>query len=193
MKNQDSEKEAHANSKHGLSWRLINNITRRKYRRNVSWRETHKEKVQNWYNHFKNLLGSPSDISDENQEITPILHDLDIKTGSFDQEEYDKAKKSLVEGKSSGEDNIPPEILKRCDLDDIVLGFCNDALVNREKPSQWSIVNIVPIPKSGDLSLGGNYRGISLSSIVAKTHNRMILNRIRPELENSVLNIFKLY
>ena len=93
-----------------------------------------------------------------------------------------------MEGKSSGEDNIPPEILKRCDLDDIVLGFCNEALVNREKPSQWSILNIVPLPKSGDLSLGGNYRGISLSSIVARTHNRMILNRIRPELDEYLKN-----
>ena len=41
----------------------------------------------------------------------------------------------------------------------------------------------MPIPKSGDLSIGGNYRSISLSSIVAKTYNRMILNRIRPELD----------
>ena len=52
-----------------------------------------------------------------------------------------------------------------------------------DKPNQWSILNIVPIPKSGDLSRGGNYRGISLSSIVAKTFNRLILNRIRPKLD----------
>ena len=39
----------------------------------------------------------------------------------------------------------------------------------------------MPIPKSGDLGLGGNYRGISLSSIVVKTYNTMILNRIRSE------------
>ena len=52
------------------------------------------------------------------------------------------------------------------------------------KPEKWSILNIVPIPESGDLSLGGNYRGISLSSIVAKTFNRMLLNRIRPKLDD---------
>ena len=88
-----------------------------------------------------------------------------------------------MEGKSSSEDNILPEVLKRCDIDDIVLGFSSDALVNREKLSQWSILNIVPIPKYGDLSLGGNYRGLSLSSIVAETYNRRILNIIRPELD----------
>jgi len=44
-------------------------------------------------------------------------------------------------------------------------------------------MNIIPIPKSGDLSKGGNYRGISLCSNVAKTYNRMILNRIRPAID----------
>ena len=51
------------------------------------------------------------------------------------------------------------------------------------KPKQWSILYIIPIPKKGDLSLGNNYRGISLTSLVAKTYNRMILNRIRPHLD----------
>ena len=31
--------------------------------------------------------------------------------------------------------------------------------------------------------MGGNYRSISLSSLVAKTYNRMIMNRIRPYLD----------
>ena len=89
-----------------------------------------------------------------------------------------------MEGKTSGEDNIPPEVLKRCDLDNIVMNFCNDALLEGKKPrSQWSILNIAPIPKSGDLSIGSNYRGISLSFIVTQTYNRMILNRIRQELD----------
>ena len=112
------------------------------------------------------------------------MEELDIETGPFNQEEYEKAKKSLVEGKSCGEDGIPPEVLKRCDVDETILSFCNNALINGDKPNQWSILNIVPIPKSGDLSLGGNYRGISLSSIVAKTFNRLLLNRIRPALDS---------
>ena len=89
----------------------------------------------------------------------------------------------MTEGKSCGEDGITPEILKRCGLDEIIPEFCNDGLMNQNSPSQWSVLNIVPIPKSGDLSEGGNYRGISLSSMVAKTYNKMILNRIRPALD----------
>jgi hypothetical protein len=61
-------------------------------------------------------------------------------------------------------------------MDDIILRFCKSALLDGKLPDQWSILNIVPIPKTGDLRQGGNYRGISLSSIVAKTFNRLILN-----------------
>ena len=65
---------------------------------------------------------------------TPILDELDIKIGPFDHKEYEVAKASLVEGKTGGEDGIPPEVLKRCDLDNIALDFCNDALLNGMKP-----------------------------------------------------------
>ena len=43
-------------------------------------------------------------------------------------------------------------------------------------------MNIIPIPNKGDLSLHSNYCGISFSSVVAKTYNRMIMNRIRHHL-----------
>ena len=56
--------------------------------------------------------------------------------------------------------------------------------INNEQPDLWNISNIVPIPKSGDLTKADNYRGISLTSIMTKTYNRMILNRIRPVLDH---------
>ena len=90
--------------------------------------------------------------------------------------------------KCCGEDGIPPEVLTNCDPDDIILRFCNNTLLDGKMPDQWSILNIVPIPKTGDLRLGGNYRGISLSSIVAKMFNRLILNRIRPEIDEHLRN-----
>ena len=44
-------------------------------------------------------------------------------------------------------------------------------------------MNIVPVPKSGNLSNTNNYRGISLICIIAKLYNRLILNRIRGVLD----------
>ena len=145
------------------------------------------KKLHVWRGAFQELTWKPPppDNDEEEEEITQVLEDLDIKTVSF---EYEKAKKSLVQWKTCGEDGIPPEVLKRCNLDEIILSFCNNALVNGEKPNQWSILNIIPIPKSGDLSQGGNYRGIGLSSIVAKTYNKMLLKRIRPALYSLLRN-----
>ena len=142
------------------------------------------ERIDNWYKHFVGLLGSEPEAIDADVDIPPIFNNLGIKEGPFDMEEYTKAKKSLTEGKACGEDGITPEILKRCNLDDIILEFCNITLSSGdEAPDQWSIINIIPIPKSGDLSLGGNYRGISLSSLVAKLYSKLILNRITPKLD----------
>ena len=55
--------------------------------------------------------------------------------------------------------------------------------MNLDKPDQWSDSNLVPIPKSSNLRQVSNYRGISLSPIMLKVINRMILNRIQPILD----------
>ena len=42
-------------------------------------------------------------------------------------EEYKKAKTELRIGKAAGDDEIHPEVLKLCNLDDIIHRFCNRA------------------------------------------------------------------
>ena len=69
----------------------------------------------------------------------------------------------LVEGKACGADGIPAEVIKRANIDEIVLSFCNEALSSNKIPDQWKISHIVPVPKTGDLTKTDNYRGISLS------------------------------
>ena len=93
-------------------------------------------------------------------------------------EEVVEARKQVREGKAPGEDGIMPEVIKRIGIDDIILSFSNKMLLNNETPEQFATLNILPIPKSGDLSVTANYRGIALTSLVAKVINRMILNRI---------------
>ena len=88
-----------------------------------------------WFNHFRSLLGSTADGAEE--EIPPVLRNLDIDDGPFTVTELARAKGTVRAGKSAGPDGIPPEVLKNCDLDDIMLE---------------SLSNIIPVPKSGDLS-----------------------------------------
>ena len=47
----------------------------------------------------------------------------------------------LNTGKLPGGDEIPPEVLKYCDLDAIILDYANKLLLNHEKPQQWSDIN----------------------------------------------------
>ena len=92
----------------------------------------------------------------------------------------------IKECKAYGDDGVSPEMTKRCDFGDIILEFCSQALEKGVVPDQWRISNIVPVPKKGDLTDSNNYSGISLTSLVAKTLNRMILNRIQPEIEKKL-------
>ena len=55
--------------------------------------------------------------------------------------------------------------------------------MNSNKPSQWSVSDLIPVPKTGNLLKAENYRGISVACVVAKLYNRMILNRIREPID----------
>jgi hypothetical protein len=112
-----------------------------------------------------------------------VLHNVGINTDNFTLDEVVEARKQVKEGKAPGEDGIMPEVLKRINIDDIILHFSNKLLSEGQKPDQFSTLILNPIPKSGDLGFTDNYRGISLMSLVAKVVNKMLLNRIRPKID----------
>ncbi|XP_072170850.1 uncharacterized protein [Diadema setosum] len=150
--------QAHENRKYGLSWKLINDISGRKASQSVRIRgESAEKRVATWYSHFKNLLGNPPELLESNEPITPIFSDLPIPDGPFTMSEYTKAKTEMKNNKSSGEDGVAPEVLKYVPVDDIILEFINRSYEDGDQPEQWSTLNIIPVPKSGDLSKTDNY------------------------------------
>lgn len=166
------------------SWKLVNEVTGRKATNcGLIAGGGPRERLQNWEKHFTKLLGQPPQVEDDSIVIDTIHDTLDIDVDPFTSNELATAKKQITEGKAFGDDGIAPEVMKRVDIDDIILDFCNKALINGEIPDQWKQMNIVPVPKKGDLTKTGNYRGIALTSIVSKTLNRMVLNRIKPSIE----------
>ena len=66
-----------------------------------------------------------------------------------------------------------------------LLKFCNKTYLGN-RPPEWGILGIVPIPKKGDMTIPENYRGISLTQTASKVYNRLQLNRIRPEQEKTL-------
>ena len=178
--------KADSERRHRECWKLINRITGRKSSRTgIIKAKSKEERISKWFNHFSNLLGKePIVTSDPLEEIPQIIQNVEVEDTPFTIEEYQAVKKTLRSGKASGPDNISADILKYCNFDNTILSFANKLISDGVIPNQWSEFDLIPLPKTGDLSDVGNYRGISLSSIVSKTVNKMILNRIQPKIDS---------
>ena len=139
------------------------------------------ERIKLWKQHFENLLGNPPKLTHE--PITRIISkQLDIKLGPFTQE-LDSVLRKIKNKKAAGLDEIPPEVWKTRQFDDILLRHCN-AVYNQNPIDRWMKGCILPFPKKGDLGLAKNYRGITLTSIAAKIYNALLRNRIESKIDN---------
>ena len=105
------------------------------------------ERIKLWKQHFENLLGNPPKITPE--PITRIISkQLDIKLGPFTQEELDSVLRKIKNRKAAGLDEIPPEVWKTRQFDDILLRHCN-AVYNQNPIDRWTKGCILPFPKKG--------------------------------------------
>lgn len=86
-------------------------------------------------------------------------------------EEILKAVKSLKNGKSSGTDGISNEMLKV----DMYVKLFNLIMKTGLYPEKWRELYVKPICKGGCFNDPNNYRGIALSSCVAKLFSRVFI------------------
>lgn len=124
--------------------------------------------------------------------------DANIKIDTLDKEfnidEVIKAISKLNMGKSSGIDNLIPEIFidGKEILAPILLKYFNFIYDKGLYPSSWSKGCIVPVPKKGDKNDVNNYRGINLTSTFSKIFSLMLDNRLRTWFEsNKILSDFQ--
>ena len=108
-----------------IAWQTINEVSRRKSTTKSKLTTTNQqERIKLWKQHFENLQGNPPKVTHE--PITTIIStQLDIKLGPFTQEELDSVLKKLKNRKAAGLDEIPPEVWKTRQFDDILLRHCN--------------------------------------------------------------------
>ena len=131
--------------------------------------------------HFKNLLGNLPKVTYE--PITRIISKrLDIKLGLLTLEELDSLLRKIKNRKTAGLDEIPPEVWKTRQFNDILLWHCN-AVYNQNLVDRWIKGCILLFPKKGDLRLTKNYRGTTLTSIAAKIYNALKRNCIEPKID----------
>ena len=158
-------------------------MSRRKSTANAKLKAANQQKrIKLWKQHFENLLGNPPKVTHE-PIIRKISKQLDIKLGLFTQEELNSVLRKIKNRKAAGLDEIPPEVWKTRQFDDILLRHCN-TVYNQNPIDRWMKGCILPFPKKGDLGLAKNYRGITLTSIAAKIYNALLRNRIEPKIDN---------
>lgn len=172
-------------NQHITAWDIINELTGRKSKPSVRIKGgTADQRKDAWLSHFRNLLGDePKTPANTVLPIIKITDSLNIPTTPFTLEEILPVIKSMKTNKSPGLDNIPTIIWKDPVFHGLLLKICNHCFSTLAPPSAWKKAGIIPVPKKGDLTITGNYRGISLIPIAAKIYNKLLLNRIEPAVD----------
>ena len=93
---------------------------------------------------------------------------------------------SLDPTKANGHDDISTRMLKETALSitPAVTQLFNISIRLGELPEEWKIARVTPIPKSHDHSVPGNYRPISLLSVLSKLLEMHIRNLLIDHLKN---------
>ncbi|RUS71656.1 hypothetical protein EGW08_020580 [Elysia chlorotica] len=141
---------------------------------------------ERWAEHFKEILNRPP--PPEPPEIPDAGETLEVNMNPPTKAEIRKAIKTMKSGKAAGPDGIPPEALKD-DINtstDMLHPFLQKVWENEEMPMEWKKGYLVKLPKKGDLSSCGNWRGITLLSIPGKILSRIILERLRTTLDQKL-------
>ncbi|KAH9582971.1 hypothetical protein MS3_00007546 [Schistosoma haematobium] len=137
------------------------------------------EQINRWLEHFKELLNRPAPLNPPNIKAAPT--DLLINVGPPTIEEISMAIRQIKSGKAAGPDNISADALKAdvAATARILHILFNKIWDEEQVPKDWKEGLLIKIPKKGDFSNCGNYRGITLLSIPVKVYNRVLLNRIK--------------
>lgn len=176
------------------TWKIINQIAGddnkadpAKVRRLDGSLPNGKEELwKEWRAYFNALLNNPNANAAQANHPPPSRPIAAIKTTAFSRNEILQAIFDLKRNKSPGPDHaMTAEALKDGGsfIVDQLLYICNLVYENGHAPTQWTSSYIIPLPKKGNLHLMTNWRGICLMSIAAKVYNRMLLNRIRDQID----------
>ena len=99
---------------------------------------------------------------------------------------------TLKNGKSAGIDGVKNEIIKQClnnsSFVNTLVTLLNQIFEMGNYPNNWKTDLMKPIHKKGSTNKESNYRGISLSTYLAKFFNNLIFKRLTIYFEN--LNLF---
>jgi len=122
----------------------------------------------------------------------PRYEGMDELEADISAEELVGAIQILKNNKAPGRDGIPAEALKLAVTEDGVLSpmgrsvwwLVTQMWAGSMVPEVWADSVVVSIPKKGDLTIMGNYRGISLMGTVLKVLMRIVADRLERAFES---------
>ena len=143
---------------------------------------------------FSKVYNAPDQLSSEMQnsiillENSPSPFDDSNLNAEISLEETKDTILSLKKGKSVGPDKLPNEILKCEQIQQLLHSLFYFCFENGVIPDLWKESIVLPVLKKGrDAKVPVNYRGISLTSTVAKVYNSILNARITKFLDTNNL------
>ena len=147
---------------------------------------TEDSQLKRWTEHFKEVLNRPEPT--ERPNIPESVCDPTIRTDPPSKHEIRDAVKKLKGNKAPGPDGIPPEALK-ADVNTTVEALhklFTNIWEKEDIPTEWKTGHLVKLPKKGDLGDCGNWRGITLLVLANKVLTRIILERIKRQVDKKL-------
>ena len=142
---------------------------------------------ERWKKHFEEILNRPvPEVPIADLECDPAIEE--ISTSHIAKVEIRTAIRKMKNDKSGGKDNITVELLK-ADIgvsEEWLEDLFKTIWDSEEVPKSWKQGLIVKIPKKGDLTECGNWRGITLTSVPSKVFGRIIIDRIRDGVDTKL-------
>ena len=177
---------AHPAAEYKVAWNALKEIsgTRKPNPPRIKGGNPQERKAR-WQAHFQTLLNvQPSSQNSSQPDFNPVTvsDPLPISTDPISLEELNSALKK-IKIKAPGGDEIPGEFFKSGIASVQLLNIMNLAFKTGTAPQEWTKSVIIPIPKQGDHTDPTNYRGISLTSLAAKTYNRILIDRAKPHVD----------
>jgi len=145
----DKLSKEHISKQHHLAWKTIKDLSGKNSGSSVRIKGgSAKKRLENWSNHFENLLGKSAKVP-ENCTLpnVPVSDTLPIETSSFTISELKAATKNLKSSKAFGPDNIPAVIWKDENFHELLLNLCNYTLSTFKSPKIWHQSQIIPCLK----------------------------------------------
>ena len=145
---------------------------------------TGKEQNARWVEHFKEVLYQPNPKEIFGFKLETIQPELDVKTDAITKEEVKEVIKSLKNNKTAGIDQITAELIKEGEdvTTNAMSKLFNQYWTSELVPDEWRKGIIVKLPKTGNLSKCGNWRGITFLSVPGKMLCSIMLKAMDSQL-----------